>query len=155
MSLSSVKSYLERHGVDYTHTTHRRSSTAHQVAVAEDVSESAFAKTVVFRTEHHFVMAVVPADCHVDVGEFKSKLGVLSLRLATEGELAKLFPDVEVGAEPPFGNLYQVPVYVDERLTSSARITFNAGTHRDAISMAYQDFARLAQPLVCSFSDPR
>jgi Ala-tRNA(Pro) deacylase len=152
MSLRSVKTYLEQQGVPFAHTTHRRYSTAHQVAVAEDVSDATFAKAVVFRTEFHFVMAVVPADCHVDVAEFRAKLGVTSLRLATEEELAKLFPDVEVGAEPPLGNLYQLPVYVDERLTYCTTITFNAGTHQDAISMEYSDFARLARPFVFPFA---
>jgi Ala-tRNA(Pro) deacylase len=68
--------------------------------------------------------------------------------LATEKEFAALFPDSELGAMPPFGNLYNLPVYVDTSLTEDEEIVFNAGTHVDTIRIKYKDFVKLVQPKV-------
>ena len=150
MSLKTVEDYLQNEGISFTHTVHQKGFTAHQAAKAERIPDSEFAKSVVFRSEEHFLMAIVPADYDVDVAVLRGKLGVSSLRLATEGELATLFPDVEVGAMPPFGNLYGLPVYVDSHLESADTIAFNAGSHNDAIYMDYRDFAQARQS-VCFF----
>src|SRR2546426_11992426 len=76
----------------------------------------------------------------------------LRRKVATEQEFSSLFPDCELGAMPPFGSLYNLPVYVDESLAADEAIVFNAGTHRDAIRIRYDDFVRLAKPRVCSFA---
>jgi len=88
----------------------------------------------------------------VDLEQLRQDLGLSRLRLATEAELGELFPTCELGAMPPFGNLFSLPVYVDSRLAGEDTITFNAGTHRDVVHMHYRDFARLANPTVISFA---
>jgi Ala-tRNA(Pro) deacylase len=102
-------------------------------------------------------MAVLPASMHVSLMRLKQMTGASEIRVATEAEFRAAFPDCETGAMPPFGNLYKVPVYVDDSLrpprTSGDReIVFNAGTHRELVRMAYQDFERLVQPMVGAFA---
>jgi Uncharacterized conserved protein len=97
------------------------------------------------------ILAVLPAPNHVRLDKLAAELGK-SLRLATEQEFSSLFPDCELGAMPPFGSLYNLSVYVDELLAADEAIVFNAGTHRDAIRIRYDDFVRLAKPRVCSFA---
>jgi len=97
-------------------------------------------------------MAVLPASAKVDFSVLRETLRAKELRLAKEAEFEGLFPDSEVGAMPPFGNLYGLPVYADESLASDRAILFNAGTHQGAIRMSYRDFARLAEPQICSFA---
>jgi Ala-tRNA(Pro) deacylase len=104
------------------------------------------------KADDGFAMAVMPATARADFGKLKSALGVKEIRLATELEFTGLFPDCDVGAMPPFGNLYGIPVYVDEALAEDEEIIFNAGTHQDTIRMRYADFARLAQPKVFPFA---
>jgi Ala-tRNA(Pro) deacylase len=113
------------------------------------------AKTVVVKADNQFVMAVLPASAKVDFPVLRETLRAKELRLAKEAEFEGLFPDSEVGAMPPFGNLYGLPVYADESLASDRAILFNAGTHRDAIRMSYRDFTRLAEPQICSFAARR
>jgi Ala-tRNA(Pro) deacylase len=110
------------------------------------------AKTVVVRTGKETALAVLPASCHVNLTRL-GKLTGSEPRLASEAEFIDKFPDCELGAMPPFGNLYKLPVYVDERLAADEEIVFNAGTHRDAIRMRFEDFDRLAHPLVGGFAD--
>jgi len=88
----------------------------------------------------------------VDLTALRQALGARQLRLAMELEFRGLFPDSKLGAEPPFGNLYGVPVYVEESLTRVPYIVFNAGTHQDTIRLRYEDFDRLVQPTVYSFA---
>jgi Ala-tRNA(Pro) deacylase len=74
------------------------------------------------------------------------------VELAREEDFAKLFPGCELGAEPPFGNLYNLPVYVDISLREDAEIVFNAGTHTETIRMAYADFEAIVKPIVAPLS---
>ena len=110
------------------------------------------AKTVVVKTGDDYAMVVLPASAKVNLTSLKRALDVQQVRLATESEFKGLFPDSDVGAMPPFGNLYGLPVYVEESLTRDLDIVFNAGTHQDTIRMKYEDFARLVKPQVYSFS---
>ncbi len=97
------------------------------------------------------ILAVLPAPNHVRLDKLAAVVGK-SVRLATEQEFSSLFPDCELGAMPPFGSLYNLAVYLDESLAADEVIVFNAGTHRDAIRVRYDDFVRLAKPRVCSFA---
>ena len=98
------------------------------------------------------VMVVLPAHMMVDLARFKKLTGAKTLRLATEKEFAGVFPGCEVGAMPPFGNLYNTPVCVDKDLTQDEFIVFNAGTHRDTIKMKYKDFEKLVKPKIAQFA---
>jgi len=151
---SRILSYLEDHGADFEHTRHPTTYTATELAHVEHVPERTVAKTVVFLGDEVFAMAVLPADERVDLEELRLTLGLDRLRLATEEEVAKLFPDCEIGAMPPLGPLFGLAVYVDNRLAEQQMIEFNGGTHRDEIRMSYDEFARLADPLVRHFGEP-
>ena len=150
--LRKLQEFLEQNQVAYTHTVHPLAYTAREVAAAEHVPAREVAKTVIFLSEHGYGMAVLAGDTVVDLEQLRLDLALSRLRLATEAELADLFPPCDLGAMPPFGNLFGLPVYVDSRLAGEDMITFNAGTHRDVIHMHLGDFGRLAQPSVVAFS---
>ena len=117
------------------------------------ISGREMAKTVVLRAGEHgrkTILAVLPGPKHVNLDKLAAALEE-PVRLATELEFSELFPDCELGAMPPFGLLYDLPVYVDESLARDKEVVFNAGTHRDAVRMAYEDFVRLAKPKICAF----
>ncbi|MGH9650450.1 MAG: aminoacyl-tRNA deacylase, partial [Terriglobales bacterium] len=97
-------------------------------------------------------MAVLSASRHVDMGAVKAAAGAKHAALATEAEFRERFPDCETGAMPPFGNLYGMPVFVEEALTRDQEIAFNAGSHNEIIRLAYEDFARLVKPTIASFA---
>lgn len=148
MIAERLKRHLEENGVPFIHHVHRTVYTTQQVAAEEHVPGRMVAKTVVVHTGEEFLMVVLPAPMRVDWALLRNSLNKPQARLATEAEFASLFPDSETGAMPPFGNLYGMKVYVDESLTRTGEIVFNAGTHRDTIRMGYNDFARLVRPAV-------
>jgi len=139
---------LEGENVSYEVVPHERAYTAQGVAAALHVSGRDFAKAVMVKSrDGRLMMAVVPGPRHVDLAALGRVVGV-PVELAREEEFAPLFPGCELGAEPPLGNLYGVPVYVDEGFVKDAEILFNAGTHTEAIRMKYADYARLVHPAV-------
>jgi Ala-tRNA(Pro) deacylase len=150
--LTKLREFLDQNQVDYTHTVHPLAYTAREVASAEHVPAREMAKTVIFLSEQGHGMAVLPADSVVDLEQLRQDLGLSRLRLATEAELGELFPACELGAMPPFGNLFSLPDYADSRMAAEDTITFNAGTHRDVIHMHFRDFARLVNPSIVSFA---
>jgi Ala-tRNA(Pro) deacylase len=150
--LRKLQEFLEQNQTDYTHTVHPLAYTAREVASAEHVPAREVAKTVVFLSEQGYGIAVLPADSVVDLEQLRLDLGLARLRLATEAELADLFPPCELGAMPPFGNLFGLPVYVDSRMAGEDMIAFNAGTHRDVIHMHFKDFEKLVQPAIVPFA---
>ena len=151
-TLRRTLDYLDRSLIPYSHTIHPVAYTAREVAAVEHMPLHKLAKTVVFRSEEGYGMAVVPADSFVDLEELRMLLGVNGLRLAREEELAELFPLSELGAMPPFGNLFGLEVVFDSSLVSETFIAFNAGTHRDLIHMSVGDFLRMAQPVIGEFA---
>lgn len=149
-----LKSFLDSNQIPYQSLSHATTYTAQGAAAVMQISGREIAKTVVLRTgeqEGETILAVLPGPRHVKVDKLSSVVGK-PVRLATEAEFSSLFPDCELGAMPPFGSLYNLPVYVDESLSRDREIVFNAGTHHDAVRMSYEDFARLAKPRVCSFA---
>jgi Ala-tRNA(Pro) deacylase len=140
-----VRTYLMEHGVGYETHTHPLAYTTNQVAEAGDISGKEMAKAVMLIAGDRLVMAVIPGDRRVDLQKAERVLGTQRVRLAKEGEFAPSFPDCEPGAEPPFGALYDVPTLVDHGL-DSPRITFNAGTHTETITMALEDYLELTKP---------
>ncbi len=150
--LEKLRNLLETNHAPYTQTTHPTAFTAREVASAEHLPAREVAKTVVIFGDGGFHMIVLPANRVVDLQEVRLALGLTHVRLATEDELAKLFPDCELGAMPPFGGLYGIPVYFDGSLTGEDTIAFNAGTHRDVVHMRTGDYQNLAQPVVVSLA---
>jgi Ala-tRNA(Pro) deacylase len=150
--LPRLREFLDQSQVPYTHHSHPIAYTARDVARTEHVPEHRVAKTVVFSGDNGFGMAVLPADSFVDLQELRADLGLTHLRLATERELAQLFPDCELGAMPPLGNLFGLPVFIDSTLHNEETITFNAGTHRDVVYMRLRDFENLVRPVTIQFA---
>ena len=145
---------LERHRISHLHTSHANAYRALEVAQAEHLPPYMLAKTVIVRGPDGYAMAVLPADCKVNLEELAETLNLQHVRLATEEEIRERFPESEVGAVPPFGVLFGLPVYMDGRLAEERFIFFNAGTHRDAIHMSVADYVRLADPVVIHFAYP-
>ncbi len=143
-----LKEYLDVNGVDYEVLMHKAAFTAQQVAAAQEVTGWQVAKTVVLYCDGEFLMVVLQAPAYVDFDRIREILVCDEARLATESEMAKLFPGVELGAESPFGNLFDLPVYVDRGLAEEREIVFNAGTHTETIRLKYEDFSRLVSPRV-------
>ena len=119
--LQRLLRYLDENQVEYTHHTHPTAYTAREVASVEHIPAHRIAKVVVYFTENGYGMAVLPGDSMLDLQSLRTALGVSRLRLATESELADLFPDCELGAMPPFGNLFDLPVFVDGSLPPRRR----------------------------------
>lgn len=144
--------YLTDNHIDYSVSIHRPAYTARETALHDHTPVRQMAKTVVFVADGTYAMAVLPADREIDARLLREAIGVANLRLASESELMKLFPDVEIGAMPPFANLYGVPVYIDEHLASQHEIAFNAGSHSEAIHMKTHDLVKLSDAMVLSFA---
>ena len=153
--LAKLKDVLDTNSVRYHVRSHRKAYTALEVAAEEHIPGREMAKVVMVRDGGGYLMAVVPAPYHVALEQLGRAAGRTGLRLATEAELAGLFPGCEPGAMPPFGNLYGIPVWVDESLARDDEIAFNAGNHEQTVHMTYADFARLVQPKVASLSSLR
>lgn len=147
-----VEKYLKEAGVKYTLHEHPAAYTAQEVAAGEHVSGDVVAKSVLVHGDEKAVLCVLPASYKIDLGKLSKALKVKNCRLAEEAELGKFFPDVELGAEPPFGKPYGVETIVDTHLSQCRNITFVAGSHRQAIEMTYDDYAALAEPKVLDFS---
>ncbi len=147
----NVETYLKDAGVPFEKHEHQVAYTAQEMAAQEHVTGNAVAKTVVVNADGHKVLCVLPASRKLDLSRIATVVRARKCQLVDEPELARLFPDVELGAEPPFGKPYGLDTVVDEHLAKCERITFNAGTHRTAIRMRYADYARLATPQVADF----
>jgi Ala-tRNA(Pro) deacylase len=153
MALSEkLRVFLDQHDAEYTHTVHSLAYTAREVASVEHLPPREVAKVVVVSGDYGYHMLVIPASRLVDFQEVRDELGLTHARLATEHELAELFPDCELGAMPPFGNLYEMPVSLDSGLASEPEIAFNAGSHRDVIHMRTDEYRRLANPKVVTLA---
>lgn len=148
MSVSKrLREYLDSHHVKYVVITHSQAFTAQEIAAHMHIPGREMAKAVVIKAPSGLALAVVRAQDKVDVGLVGGLLGG-QVRLATEQEFRDAFPDCELGAMPPLGNLYNVATLVDEELAKDDNIVFNAGTHTEAIRMTYADFAAHAKPRV-------
>lgn len=152
MSMSrTLKTYLDREHVHYDVLPHPEAFRAADIAQTLRTPEKEMAKVVIVKVEERFVMTVLPASWQIDLHRLREVFFTPHVRLATEDEFKGLFPDCELGAMPPFGILYGLPVYVDQSLTEDEQIVFQAGTHSEAIRMRYQDFAALVFPVLAEF----
>jgi Ala-tRNA(Pro) deacylase len=148
MPLTKLREFLDQHNVKYLVMSHSIAYTAQGIAALVHLSGKKLAKTVIVKTDRGLAMAVVPASCHVDLHLLGQAAGSKKVELASEQEFKDQFPDCETGAMPPFGNLYNMPVFVDESLAAHDEITFNAGTHRELVRLTWKDFVELVKPSV-------
>ena len=143
-----VTEFLDQSGVKYEVREHAPVFSAQGLAAAEHEHGKYVAKPVIVRDGDRYVMCVLPAPHKVDLGKLKAHLGAKVVELADEDEIAKLFPDCELGAEPPFGNLYDLPTLMEKALEQDDHIMFQAGTHGKAIRMSMADYRKLVEPKV-------
>ncbi len=148
-----LENLLQERRVWYKSLVHTEAYTAQEVAASMHVKGRELAKSVMVKADGEIIMTVLPASSKVDFGRLRDVLHKKDLRLAKEEEFSDLFPDCETGAEPPFGNLYQVDTLVDSSLTGDEYIYFNAGTHYEAVEMKYRDFEELVRPKVAEFTE--
>jgi Ala-tRNA(Pro) deacylase len=146
MPAKTLKKFLDTNGVKYVSIVHSPAYTAQEIAESAHVPGGELAKTVILKLDGKMAMAVLPASYRVDFDLLRGAARASTVELATEEEFKGKFPDADVGAMPPFGNLYGMDVYVDEVLTRDREIAFNAGRHTELIRMAYSEFERLAKP---------
>lgn len=147
-----LQHFLRLYRVPYSIIQHAPAYSSQMAAAAMHIPGKEMAKAVVLEGRDQSYLAVLPASYHVDLARMAEVVGE-SVHLASEDKIRELFPDCELGAIPPFGRLYGVPVYVDVSLALDREIVFPAGTHREAVRMSYQDFESLARPEVCSFAN--
>jgi Ala-tRNA(Pro) deacylase len=148
MPVTRLREFLDREGVKYVSIGHSPAYTAQEIAASAHIPGTELAKTVVIRLDGRTAMVVLPASQWVDFEILKRETGSREARLASEPEFRDMFPECELGAMPPFGNLYGMEVFVSQRLAEDEEIVFNAGSHTELIRLAYRDFARLVQPRV-------
>jgi Ala-tRNA(Pro) deacylase len=141
-----LHNFLDDAHAPYTALEHPRTVTAQETANVTHIGNRHFAKTVMLKVDGKLAMMVMPAAYRVDLTRLSRALGGPVVELADEAEFRAAFADCEVGAMPPFGHLYGMPVYVDSRLADEPEIAFNAGSHIDVVRMPYAEFERLAQP---------
>ncbi|MGB5491804.1 MAG: YbaK/EbsC family protein [Woeseiaceae bacterium] len=152
MPAQQLKSFLDKHHVKYNTISHSPEYTAQRTAQRAHIPGKELAKTVIVKVDGEFAMAVLPASMHVSLNRLKKATGADNAEIASEAEFECLFPDCELGAMPPFGNLYDMGVYVAEQLSEDDEIAFNAGSHTELVQIAYSDFDKLVHPKVVALS---
>ncbi|MCF7220197.1 aminoacyl-tRNA deacylase [Marilutibacter chinensis] len=152
MTTQRLQDYLREQQVDFETVTHPHAFTAAQTAASAHIDGHAMAKTVMVRLDGKLAMAVLPSNEWLDIEQLRKAAGAGEARLASESEFRDRFPECEVGAMPPFGNLYGMEVYVADSLSDDERIAFNAGNHRELMWMRWRDFERLVHPHMASLT---
>lgn len=152
MPVKKLKDFLDSHSIKYVTISHSQAYTAQEIASSAHIPGKELAKTVMIKIDGKMAMAVLPASYKVDFDLLKKTIGASKVELASEKEFQDIFPECDVGAMPPFGNLYGMEVFAAESLSEDEEITFNAGSHTELIRLAYKDFERLVKPKVLKFS---
>ena len=152
--LTKLREFLEMNKVPYSVHSHPQAYTAQEIAALAHVTGRMLAKVVIVKAGDELLMLVLPADYRVDLDRVKRTIG-RDARLATEAEFRDAFPGCEVGAMPPFGNLFGIPAWADHSLEQDDEIVFNAGTHTLTAKLAFADFMRLTGPRIAEFAVPR
>jgi Ala-tRNA(Pro) deacylase len=148
--LRRLKELLEEARVSYEVYNHPLAYTAQEIAAQQHFSGKEMAKVVVLDVDGRLVMGVIPGSQRINLNTVKASLGAKAVKLATEAEFISRFPECEIGAMPPFGNLFGLPVVVDPALEKDEHIYFNAGNHVQTVRLSYKDFARLIEPQIAS-----
>jgi Ala-tRNA(Pro) deacylase len=152
MPATKLRAYLDDHQVKYLLIEHSPAYTAQEIAAVTHTPGRELAKSVIVKLDGKIAMAVLPASYRINFSRLKEATGARKIEMASEQEFGKLFPDCQLGAMPPFGNLYGLDVYVDESLNEDEEIAFNACNHSELIRLAYDDFINLVNPRVLKFT---
>ena len=152
MPVKKLRDFLDEKGVKYVSLRHSPAFTAQEIAASAHIPGKLLAKTVMVKLDGEMALAVLPASGRIDFDLLRHTSGARTVELAAEEEFRSRFPDCEVGAMPPFGNLYGMKTYVAEQLSEDEEIAFNAGSHTELIRLAYRDFERLVEPRALAFA---
>ena len=152
MPSKKLKKYLDDNNIKYVIIRHSPAFTAQEVAGMAHIPGKEMAKSVMVTIEGKMSMIVIPASLKIDFSLLKKVTGVDDIELATEEEFKYMFPDCEIGAMPPFGNLYNIDVWVEKSLSEDAEIAFTACTHSELVKMSYKDFEKLVKPKMGTFA---
>jgi Ala-tRNA(Pro) deacylase len=152
MPVEKLKKFLDENQIKFTICSHSTAYTAQEIAAKTHISGDIFAKTVMIKIDGKLAMAILPASYHIDIDLLKKQIGAKNLRLAYESEFKDIFPNCDVGSMPPFGNLWDLGVFVAESIAYSDEIAFSAGTHNEIMKMNYKDFDRLVKPIKLKYS---
>lgn len=152
MPIRKLKEFLDSNKIKYVTISHSSAFTAQEIAASAHIPGKKLAKTVLIKIDGKMAMAVLPASDKVDFDLLQETIGNENIRLAYEQEFTDKFPDCEIGAMPPFGNLYGMDIYVAKSLTEDEEIAFNACSHSELIKMSYKDFEKLVNPKILDFS---
>ena len=153
--IKRLKELFDGKKISYEVYNHPLAYTAQEIAQRQHVSGDQIAKVVMLRVDDKLVMAVVTGSQKIHLPTVRASLGAYEVRLATEDEFTSRFPDCEIGAMPPFGNLFNLPVYVDPAVAKDATIYFNAGNHVQTVRIRYQDFDKIVDPQVVRLTEER
>jgi Ala-tRNA(Pro) deacylase len=152
MAIKKLKDYLDENNVKYITISHSPAYTAQEMAAKAHLPGKEIAKTVLVKIDGKLAMAVLPGSFKINFENLKKVLGSDNVRLADEHEFIDKFPDCEVGAMPPFGNLYGIDVFVANNLAEDEEIAFNACSHSQLIKMSYSDYEKLVKPIRLDFA---
>ena len=152
MPVKKLKELLDSEKIRYVSVIHSAAYTAQEIAALTHVPGGQLAKSIIVKLDGKMAMAVLDASHFVDLERLETVAGAKTVELATEEEFGQLFPECQLGAMPPFGNLFGMEVYVDEGLAGQTEIAFNAGSHTELIRLAFADFERLVTPPRAAFA---
>jgi len=152
MAVKKLKRYLDREKVKYVTINHSLAYTAQEIAASAHIHGKELAKTVIVKLDNDMAMAVLPANSKLDLGKLKKIAGADKVELAVEKEFQDRFPGCALGAMPPFGNLYDMRVFVDKSLSEDEKIAFNSGSHTELIQLSYKDFVDLVKPEIVAMT---
>ena len=152
MPVRKLREFLDSHAVKYVTISHSKAYTAQEIAASAHIPGKELAKTVMIKVDGKMAMAVLPASSKVHLNLLRDITEAKNVELASEREFQDMFQDCELGAMPPFGNLYGMNVFTASTLAEDEDIAFNAGSHTELIRLSYKDFERLVQPKVVNFT---
>jgi Ala-tRNA(Pro) deacylase len=152
MPVKKLKEFLDKENIKYINIVHSTAYTAQEVAASAHITGRELAKTVIVQLDGEMAMAVLPANRKIVLEDLREVTGSDKVKFVVEEDFEKKFPDCEIGAMPPFGNLYGMEVYAAATLAEIEQIAFNAGSHTEVIKLAYKDFERLVKPKVANFT---
>ena len=155
MPLKKIKDFLNSKNIKYVTISHSTAYTANEIAASAHIPGKELAKTVMVKIDGKMTMSVLPASYKVDFDLLQEASGASKVELSSEQEFKDMFPGCEIGAMPPFGNLYGMEVLVDKSLCEDEEIAFNAGSHTELIRLSYKDFEGLVKPKVVKFSSSK
>jgi Ala-tRNA(Pro) deacylase len=154
MPIRKLTEFLDQNRTRYVRISHSPAYTAQEIAASAHVPGRELAKTVIVKLDGRMAMVVLPASYQIDLEQLRRATGAHEVELASENEFRGMFPECELGAMPPFGNLFEMPVVISNTLAEDPEIVFNAGSHQIAFEMAFEDFRGLVEPTIAAFTRP-